>query len=90
MSELCEHYGISRPTGYKWVERYGEQGDEGLVELSRAPLTCPHRTEAETEKLVILLKETHGWGARKILKQLRSRLAPSALPCRRCPSGKRA
>jgi len=82
MSELCEHYGISRPTGYKWVERYGEQGDEGLVELSRAPLTCPHRTEAETEKLVILLKETHGWGARKILKQLRSRLAPSALPCR--------
>ncbi|MGH2567392.1 MAG: helix-turn-helix domain-containing protein [Bacteroidota bacterium] len=20
--ELCEHYGISRKTGYKWIERY--------------------------------------------------------------------
>ena len=82
MSELCEHYGISRPTGYKWVQRFAEEGDEGLVELSRAPLSCPHRTAAATEKLIVLLQETHGWGARKILRQLRRRLDPSALPCR--------
>lgn len=82
MSELCEHYGISRPTGYKWVERYAEHGDEGLVELSRAPVNCPHHTATTTEELVILLKKTHGWGARKILQQLRSRLAPADLPCR--------
>ena len=25
VTELCEHYGISRKTGYKWIERY-EQG----------------------------------------------------------------
>jgi putative transposase len=23
MTELCEKYGISRKTGYKWAERYG-------------------------------------------------------------------
>jgi transposase InsO family protein len=82
MSELCEHYGISRPTGYKWVQRYAEEGDDGLVELSRAPLSCPHRTTTATEELVVLLKKTHGWGARKILRQLRRQLDPSALPCR--------
>jgi integrase len=26
MSELCERYGITRPTGYKWVERVQEEG----------------------------------------------------------------
>ena len=22
MTELCERYGVSRPTGYKWLERH--------------------------------------------------------------------
>ena len=22
MTELCERYGVTRPTGYKWVARY--------------------------------------------------------------------
>ena len=82
MSELCEHYGVSRPTGYKWVERHADRGAEGLEDLSRRPLRCPHRTAPATEELVVLFKKAHGWGARKILKQLRSRLEPSALPCR--------
>ena len=37
MTALCEDYGISRKTGYKWLGRYREQGPEGLVERSRAP-----------------------------------------------------
>jgi transposase InsO family protein len=32
---LCEHFGISRKTGYKWVERYNLAGMEGLAEQSR-------------------------------------------------------
>lgn len=36
-SELCERYGISRKTGYKWVERYRQEGSEGLNERSRKP-----------------------------------------------------
>ena len=82
MSELCEHYGISRPTGYKWAGRYRAAGERGLRERSRAPRTCPHRTAASTEKLVVLLKKTHGWGARKIHRLLRGRLNGSELPCR--------
>jgi putative transposase len=82
MTDLCEHYGVSRPTGYKWVERYADKGEEGLEDLSRVPLHCPHRTTPATEELVVLLKRTHGWGARKILRQLRSQFEPSVLPCR--------
>lgn len=36
-SQLCERYGISRKTGYKWIERYRESGVEGLAERSRRP-----------------------------------------------------
>ncbi|WP_167364846.1 helix-turn-helix domain-containing protein, partial [Pseudomonas delhiensis] len=34
---LCERFGISRKTGYKWVERYRHAGLEGLDEQSRRP-----------------------------------------------------
>jgi putative transposase len=36
MSELCERFGISRPTGYKWIGR-SRAPDGCLAELSRAP-----------------------------------------------------
>lgn len=32
---LCEHFGISRKTGYKWVARYNQSGMDGLAEQSR-------------------------------------------------------
>ena len=35
MSELYERYGISRRTGYKWLDRYEVLGPTGLVERSR-------------------------------------------------------
>ena len=26
ITELCERYGVSRPTGYKWIARLGSRG----------------------------------------------------------------
>jgi transposase-like protein len=37
MSALAERYGISRKTGYKWLDRYGADRDKGLADRSRAP-----------------------------------------------------
>ncbi len=37
MAELCRRYGISRPTGYKWIRRFEEEGFPGLKERSRRP-----------------------------------------------------
>src|SRR3979411_3252429 len=47
MTELCEKYGISRKTGYKWAERYGSEGVEGLKDRSRAPKLRPAQTPTE-------------------------------------------
>ena len=35
--ELCDDYGISRKTGYKWIDRYLKEGPEGLRDRSRRP-----------------------------------------------------
>lgn len=42
MTELCEIFGVSRKTGYKWLKRYEQAGMEGLGELSRAPQEHPN------------------------------------------------
>ena len=43
MVELCQRYGVSRKTGYKWLGLYEREGPDGLHEQSRAPHHCPHR-----------------------------------------------
>ena len=43
-TRLCERFGISRAKGYKWVERYRQQGPSGLEDRRSAPVSCPHRT----------------------------------------------
>lgn len=81
MAELCERYGISRKTGYKWLSRYEAEGLEGLSEHSRAPRSIPHRTSKETEDaLVELRKKRPSWGSRKLLKRLKCTRPDLALP----------
>jgi transposase InsO family protein len=80
MSELCEHYGVSRPTGYKWARRYEEEGVRGLEERSRAPRSCPHRTPREVEEVIVDLNRAVGFGARKLRRLLRGKL--EQLPAR--------
>lgn len=74
MTELCERYGISRKTGYKWAERYVEGGVEGLQDRSRAPKSCRHQTAAEVSAKLLELRRSHPtWGPRKLLAWLRKR-----------------
>jgi transposase len=46
-SELCALYGISRKTGYKWIDRYLRHGPAGLDEHSRRPRRSPNQTPEE-------------------------------------------
>ena len=53
MAEVCARYGVSRPTGYKWIGRHSEEGRRGLTDRSRAKLTGPHALSSPmTERLV--------------------------------------
>ena len=82
MTELCERYRVSRPTGYKWLERYAEEGDAGLEERSRAPDTCPHQTPTTVERRILALRATYGWGAKKLLQVLERRHPTGVYPAR--------
>lgn len=81
MSELCERFGVSRKTGYKWRDRFWEYGPEGLVDRSRAPHSCPHRMSDEAASLVFEVRRVHPtWGAGKILDWLVPRLPDVEFP----------
>jgi transposase InsO family protein len=65
-AELCRRHGISRPTGYKWLERYEGQGVDGLGDRSRRPHSCPHATPQHVVDRILEVRKRRGWGARKI------------------------
>ena len=65
-SQLCQRFGISRKTGYKWRQRYQESGAPGLVDRSRRPRHSPGRTDPAVEQQVLAIRDQYGWGARKI------------------------
>lgn len=65
-SQLCQRFGISRKTGYKWLQRYQQTGVFGLADRSRRPQHSPRRTGAEIESQVLAVRDQFGWGARKI------------------------
>jgi transposase InsO family protein len=67
LQQLCQEFGISRPTGYVWLERYRQNGLAGMVEQSRRPHSSPGRTGKEREQRVIQLRQRYpDWGARKL------------------------
>jgi len=71
MTELCERYGISRTSGYKWVERAEEGGRAALADRSRAPHHCPHRIPDTVADLLCATRRTHPlWGPKKLLQYL--------------------
>lgn len=74
MTELCERFGVSRKTGYKWLHRYRDQGLDGLKEQSRAPHHCPHQTPPDIAELLLETRRSHPrWGPRKLIDYLRPR-----------------
>jgi transposase InsO family protein len=67
ITELCRNFEISRPTAYKLISRFENQGYEGLKEHSRTPSNHPNATPQNIVKGILKLKEKYPrWGAKKI------------------------
>lgn len=65
---LCAEFGISEKTGYKWKNRFLEEGKIGLNELSRMPRNSPNSLPEDVVIAIINLRHAHpAWGAKKIL-----------------------
>ena len=81
MSATCRAFGISRETGYKWWERYEEEGLEGLIDRSRAPRRHPNETPSDIVDLILAARADHpNWGARKLIAWLEPRHRGKAFP----------
>ena len=80
MTALCREYGISRKTGYKWLER--AQAGECLANRSRTPHTIGNRTPPEIEASILDVRSQHpAWGPRKIGRWMEDR-GFGPLPCK--------
>jgi putative transposase len=81
MTDLCARYGISRKTGYKWLDRYDAQGRDGLQDRSHAPQACPHKIAEEVARAICEGRRTHpSWGPRKLLRWLHRHQPGLTLP----------
>jgi len=64
---LCQQYGISTKTGYKWRERFWRKGLAGMAEESRRPKSHSKQLPEEEVCEIVRLKLAHlAWGPRKI------------------------
>jgi len=81
MVDLCQEFGISRKTGYKFLERYERLGAVGLLDQSRAPKASRHRVSNEIAALIVREREAHpNWGGRKLKGVLAKRHPELVLP----------
>jgi transposase InsO family protein len=83
VTELCDLYGVSRKTGYKWIERYLRSGPAGLDERSRKPRVSPNATPEEIVQAFLEVRRRHpSWGAKKLLTLVHKRHPRWELPGR--------
>ena len=72
----CRRCGITPPTLRKWLRRYEEQGEAGLVSQSRRPKSRPksrpkQKVFDQEEAWILELRRERNLGARRIQQELR-------------------
>lgn len=66
VSKACRHFGISRPTYYKWYKRYLRFGEDGLTDKSRKPKNSPNAKPREVYEKILHLRRNYHLGPMKI------------------------
>ncbi|HKR52654.1 MAG TPA: helix-turn-helix domain-containing protein, partial [Pseudonocardiaceae bacterium] len=80
VSHLCREFGISRNNGHKWIRRFRQEGEAGLADRSRRPLSGPG-TSGETVMQIIELRQRYPkWGPKKLRTLLQGRSTQGDVP----------
>ena len=83
ITELCDQYGVSRKTGYKWIDRYLRLGPAGLDDHSRRPHRAHNQTADEIVAAILEARQRHpAWGGKKLRALLQRRHPRWTLPGR--------
>ncbi len=78
-SMLCREFGITRKTGYKWIER--AKITDNLSDRSHARKNICNKTDPETEELILSVRaDNPGWGG-KTIRQVLVNQGYEPLPC---------
>lgn len=73
-------YECSRNTVRKWVRRFKTAHNQGLLPLSRAPHSCPHKTSPALEaKCLAKRNKTPGFGSRRLIEEFDLKIGHNAL-----------
>lgn len=79
--EHCDRFGVSRQSGYDWLEKVRLKGFAGLETQSSAPHSCPHATDDDVVELVLAARKLHPtWGPRKLRPWLLAQKPELELP----------
>jgi transposase InsO family protein len=62
VAHAAKSMGVSRQCAHRWLKRFDDEGDAGLVDRSSRPLTSPTRTPAGVEAAVLLARLEHRRG----------------------------
>lgn len=82
MTDLCDEFHISRTTGYKLQDRFGELGVEAARDLSRRPWINPKKTPDEILDLIYERKRKRPtWGPGKLRDELARAHPGVKFPC---------
>ena len=69
-ARLCASFGISRATGYKWIERFKALGPAGLESCAPVAERCPHTTSTGVERRIVELRKQRPFDGPKKLRAL--------------------
>jgi transposase InsO family protein len=81
VKELCQRFGISRQTAYKWRKLYRSGRLESLQDRSRRPQRAARKTKPLWLRRLRRWRERHpSWGGRKLRHQMIERFGHSGAP----------
>ena len=69
---VCEKFGVSKKTFYKWLKRYQNANGSpmSLLDHSRRPHRSPNATPRETVQLLLEARQETGFGQRRLKSYL--------------------
>jgi transposase InsO family protein len=71
IAQTCRHFGISRPTFYKWKTRYAAHGEAGLCDRPRTPHRSPRATATDVVSKILYLRQHDHFGPGRIAAYLK-------------------
>lgn len=62
VAHTAKAQGVSRQCAHRWIKRFREEGESGLLDRSSRPRHCPSQTSVEIEEMVVAKRRTERRG----------------------------